>query len=138
MAILRGKSGKSVAAKERDAGRVPSILFEQENGEEGGNKRLISVKRNQIWKLVKQLGSPFFLSRLFDLEVRSAFEDGDGAEVIEKARVLPRLVCYICSNFRRSLSFLWVNLGLSLPKRVIVYALHPIIPASLFKFSFHK
>lgn len=62
-------------------------MFEQENGEEGGNKRLISVRTNQIKKLVNHLGYSFFLSRLFDLEVRPEF---DSDEVIEKVRVLPR------------------------------------------------
>lgn len=89
VAVPRDFTGKSVAARERKVGRVPSILFEQKNGEEGGNKRLISVKKSQIWKLVKQLGSHFFLSRLFELEVRKEFE---GEECLEKVRVLPRLV----------------------------------------------
>ncbi|KAL5708403.1 hypothetical protein ACHQM5_019201 [Ranunculus cassubicifolius] len=63
LAIPRLISGKNISAKERKVGRVPSILFEQENGEEGGNKRL------------------------FELEVRPDFES---EEVIEKVRVLPR------------------------------------------------
>lgn len=89
MAVPRDFTGKSVAARERKVGRVPSILFEQKNGQEGGNKRLISVNKSQIWKLVKQLGSLFFLSRLFELEVRKEFE---GEECLEKVRVLPRLL----------------------------------------------
>ncbi|KAH0453515.1 hypothetical protein IEQ34_017839 [Dendrobium chrysotoxum] len=88
VAIPRLKSGKNISAKERKAGRIPSIVFEQEKGEEGGNKRLISVKSKQIGKLVEHLGQSFFLSRLFELEVRSAFEDE--SEIIEKVRVLPR------------------------------------------------
>ncbi|KAK1274662.1 hypothetical protein QJS04_geneDACA011171 [Acorus gramineus] len=87
LAVPRAGPKKIVAAKERKAGRVPSILFEQEKGEEGGNKRLISVRTNQIRKLVNHLGYSFFLSRLFDLEVRPDF---DSDEVIEKVRVLPR------------------------------------------------
>lgn len=89
LAIPRATSGKSIAAKERKVGRVPSIVFEQEDGQNGGNKRLISVQTNQIRKLVKHLGQSFFLSRLFDLEVRSEFGTGD---LIEKVRVLPRMV----------------------------------------------
>ncbi|XWS49286.1 hypothetical protein CRYUN_Cryun13aG0150900 [Craigia yunnanensis] len=87
LAIPRTTSGKSIAAKERKVGRVPSIVFEQEDGQHGGNKRLISIQTNQIRKLVKHLGQSFFLSRLFELEVRSEFETGD---LIEKVRVLPR------------------------------------------------
>ncbi|XP_058086325.1 uncharacterized protein LOC131233573 [Magnolia sinica] len=87
LAIPRVDSSKRIRNKERKAGRVPSIVFEQEKGEEGGNKRLISVKTNQIRKLVNHLGYSFFLSRLFDLEVRSDF---DSDELIEKVRVLPR------------------------------------------------
>lgn len=68
---------------------MPSIIFEQEDGQHGGNKRLISVQNNQIKKLVSHLGRTFFLSRLFDLEVRSDFESQD---VIEKVRVLPRQI----------------------------------------------
>lgn len=91
LAVPRASSGKNIAAKERKAGRVPSIVFEQEKGEEGGNKRLVSVRTNQIRKLVSHLGRVFFCSRLFDLEVRSQLDD-DQAEVIEKVRVLPRKV----------------------------------------------
>ncbi|XP_043690972.1 50S ribosomal protein L25-like [Telopea speciosissima] len=89
LAIPRATSGKSIAAKERKAGRVPSIVFEQEDGQHGGNKRLISVQTNQIRKLVNHLGRSFFLSRLFDLEVRPTF---DSNENIEKVRVLPRWI----------------------------------------------
>ncbi|OMO77347.1 hypothetical protein CCACVL1_15056 [Corchorus capsularis] len=87
LAIPRASSGSSISAKERKAGRVPSIVFEQEDGQHGGNKRLISVQTNQIRKLVTHMGQSFFLSRLFDLEVRSEFGNGD---LIEKVRVLPR------------------------------------------------
>ncbi|KAG6507917.1 hypothetical protein ZIOFF_033270 [Zingiber officinale] len=65
-AILRDKSGKNISIKERKAGRVPSIVFEQEDGQHGGNKRLISVQTKQIRKLVDHLGRSFFLSRLFE------------------------------------------------------------------------
>lgn len=92
-AIARAKSGKNIAAKERKAGRVPSIVFEQEDGQHGGNKRLISVQANQIRKLVNHLGRSHFLSRLFDLEVRPDF---DSVEVVEKVRVLPRKVLFGC------------------------------------------
>ncbi|XP_078169164.1 ribosomal protein L25/Gln-tRNA synthetase, anti-codon-binding domain-containing protein [Carex rostrata] len=90
LAIPRSISGKNISAKERKAGRVPAIVFEQENGQEGGNKRLISVEANQIRKLVDHLGRSFFLSRLFELEVWSEFH-GSG-ELVEKVRVLPRLI----------------------------------------------
>ncbi|CAL0322819.1 unnamed protein product [Lupinus luteus] len=87
LAIPRAISGKNISEKERKVGRVPSIVFEQEDGQHGGNKRLISVRTNQIKKLVKHLGESFFLSRLFELEVRSVFES---EEIVEKVRVLPR------------------------------------------------
>lgn len=89
LAIPRASSGTSVSVKERKAGRVPSIVFEQEDGQHGGNKRLISVQTNQIRKLVGHMGRSFFVSRLFDLEVRSEFGSGD---LIEKVRVLPRKI----------------------------------------------
>ncbi|KAL8245770.1 hypothetical protein R6Q59_006986 [Mikania micrantha] len=89
IALPRGQSGKSISAKERKAGRVPSIVFEQEDGQHGGNKRLISVQNNQIKKLTNHLGRSYFLSRLFDLEVRPNVESED---IIEKVRVLPRLL----------------------------------------------
>jgi large subunit ribosomal protein L25 len=101
VAIPRLSSGKSIAAKERKAGRVPSIIFEQEDGQHGGNKRLISVQTNQIRKLVNHLGRSFFLSRLFDLEVRTDVLDPE--DIVEKVRVLPRLVLSFFSFF---LSFL--------------------------------
>ncbi|KAM0992676.1 hypothetical protein ACFX2A_008552 [Malus domestica] len=89
-AVPRTTSGKSISAKERKAGRVPSIIFEQEDGQHGGNKRLISVRTNQIRKLVGHLGRSFFLSRLFDLEVRSDFDSEN--DVVERVRVLPRSI----------------------------------------------
>ncbi|CAK9141954.1 unnamed protein product [Ilex paraguariensis] len=88
-AIPRAASGSNISAKERKKGRVPSIVFEQEDGQHGGNKRLISVHTNQIKKLVNHLGRSFFLSRLFYLEVRPDFESD---ELIEKVRVLPRML----------------------------------------------
>ena len=91
-AILRSESGKSICAKERKAGRVPSIVFEQKDGQHGGNKRLNSVQTKQIKKLVAHLGTSFFLSRLFDLQVKPGF---DSTEIIEHVRVLPRKVFFI-------------------------------------------
>ncbi|KAJ0800784.1 putative ribosomal protein L25 [Helianthus annuus] len=89
VALPRAQSGKNISAKERKAGRVPSIVFEQEDGQHGGNKRLISVQNNHIKKLVNHLGRSYFLSRLFNLEVRPDVESED---IIEKVRVLPRLL----------------------------------------------
>ncbi|KAK4843442.1 hypothetical protein QYF36_008066 [Acer negundo] len=89
LAIPRTSSGTKISKLERKVGRVPSIVFEQDDGQHGGNKLLISVQTNQIRKLVNHLGRSFFLSRLFDLEVRPEFGSGD---VIEKVRVLPRLL----------------------------------------------
>ncbi|CAN6914226.1 unnamed protein product [Brassica oleracea] len=89
LAVPRSDSGKNISAKERKAGRVPSIIFEQEDGQHGGNKRLVSVQTNQIRKLVTHMGYSFFLSRIFDVEVRSELESG---EVVEKVRALPRSI----------------------------------------------
>ncbi|BAT84973.1 hypothetical protein LR48_Vigan03g197100 [Vigna angularis] len=86
-AVPRADSGKNISAKERRVGRLPSIIFEQEDGQHGGNKRLISVRTDQIRKLVNHLGRSFFLSRLFHLEVRAQFDSDD---VVESVRVLPR------------------------------------------------
>ncbi|KAF3681090.1 putative long chain acyl-CoA synthetase 9, chloroplastic-like [Capsicum annuum] len=62
-AVVRVTSGKNISAKERKTGRVPSIVFEQEDGQHGGNKRLVCVQANQIRKLVNHLGRSHFLSR---------------------------------------------------------------------------
>ncbi|WVZ05542.1 hypothetical protein V8G54_018888 [Vigna mungo] len=86
-AVPRADSGKNISEKERRVGRLPSIIFEQEDGQHGGNKRLISVRTDQIRKLVNHLGRSFFLSRLFHLEVRAQFDSDD---VVESVRVLPR------------------------------------------------
>ncbi|KAL2964984.1 hypothetical protein AAZX31_16G034600 [Glycine max] len=90
LAVPRADSGKNISAKERRAGRLPSIVFEQEDGQHGGNKRLISVRTDQIRKLVNHLGRSFFLSRLFLLEVRSGFDSVN--DVVETVRVLPRAI----------------------------------------------
>uniref|UniRef100_A0A2P2IRV9 Uncharacterized protein n=2 Tax=Rhizophora mucronata TaxID=61149 RepID=A0A2P2IRV9_RHIMU len=89
IAVPRAASGSSISVRERKAGRVPSIVFEQEDGQHGGNKRLISVQTNRIRNLVDKYGRYFFLSRLFNLEVRQDF----GSDVVvEEVRVLPRLL----------------------------------------------
>ncbi|XP_062214171.1 uncharacterized protein LOC133915149 [Phragmites australis] len=90
LAVPRASSGRHVAAKERKAGRVPAIVFEQENGQEGGNKRLVSVPSKQIRKLVDHLGRSFFLSRLFRIQVWS--EHAGQGDLVESVRVLPRKV----------------------------------------------
>ncbi|KAJ8769261.1 hypothetical protein K2173_002189 [Erythroxylum novogranatense] len=89
LAVPRAASGSSVSVKERKAGRTPGIVFEQEDGQHGGNKRLISVQTNRIRNLVDKYGTCFFLSRLFNLEVRPEFGSED---LIENVRVLPRLL----------------------------------------------
>ncbi|XP_010676394.2 uncharacterized protein LOC104892226 [Beta vulgaris subsp. vulgaris] len=86
-AIPRSDSGKKICATERKVGRVPSIVFEQKDGQHGGNKRLISVQTKQIKKLVAQMGPSFFLSRLFELQVKPSFDSDD---ILENVRVLPR------------------------------------------------
>ncbi|CAI5476155.1 unnamed protein product [Closterium sp. Yama58-4] len=77
-AVLRPGSGKIQAKKERRLGRIPSIVFEQEDGHLGGRKRLVSVDRKQIGRLVKKFGRPFFVSQVFDLEISA-----EGAEAAE-------------------------------------------------------
>ncbi|KAJ7571177.1 hypothetical protein O6H91_01G153000 [Diphasiastrum complanatum] len=88
-AIPRVDSGSIISGKERKAGRVPSVVFEQENGHLGGNKQLISVNTKQISRILKQIGVSFFHSRLYDLEIHSQAE---GGEVLSKEVVLPRLL----------------------------------------------
>lgn len=83
----RHGSGKIVSKKERRVGRVPSIVFSQENGHIGGNKQLISVETKQIERLIKRLGKSSFLSSTFDLEVYD-----DQGNVQAKERVLPRSI----------------------------------------------
>ncbi|KAH9626640.1 hypothetical protein KSS87_001100 [Heliosperma pusillum] len=88
-AIPRAESGSTISVRERKAGRIPGILFEQKDGQYGGNKRLISVQGSQIKKLVNAFGHSYFLSRLFYLQVKPQFDSDD---IIEQVRVLPRLI----------------------------------------------
>lgn len=99
-ALPRGESGKYAAARARKEHRVPSIVFSQEDGEHGGHKRLISIKANQMRNLVAAYGRASFLSRLFQLQVRSSSEPD--SELIEDVRVLPRLVIELCDALIRS------------------------------------
>ncbi|CAI5486846.1 unnamed protein product, partial [Closterium sp. Naga37s-1] len=103
-AVLRPGSGKIQAKKERRLGRIPSIVFEQEDGHLGGRKRIVSVDRKQIGRLVKKFGRPFFVSQVFDLEIAAeGAEVAEGAEAAEgeaegstvegaRMRVIPKLV----------------------------------------------
>ncbi|GLJ23893.1 hypothetical protein SUGI_0454030 [Cryptomeria japonica] len=88
-ALPRAKTKRHAAVQLRKAGRIPSIIFECENGQQGGNKRLISVETKQIRNLLRKMGESFFRSRIYDIEVRSA---SDSEVIVEKGRVLPRLV----------------------------------------------
>ncbi|KAG5151047.1 hypothetical protein JHK84_027519 [Glycine max] len=67
--------------------RLRSIKFEQEDGQHGDNKRLISVCTDQIRKLVNHLDRSFFLSRLFHLQVHAHFDSE--ADFVLTVRVLP-------------------------------------------------
>ncbi|XP_057847569.2 uncharacterized protein LOC131057409 isoform X3 [Cryptomeria japonica] len=87
-ALPRAKTKRHAAVQLRKAGRIPSIIFECENGQQGGNKRLISVETKQIRNLLRKMGESFFRSRIYDIEVRSA---SDSEVIVEKGRVLPRL-----------------------------------------------
>lgn len=80
-------SGKIISKKERRAGRVPSIVFGQENGHLGGDKQLLAVETKQIERILKKMGKSFFLSRTFDLEI---YDDAEQLQSTEK--VLPRSV----------------------------------------------
>lgn len=88
-AVPRDASGKIICKKERRAGRVPSIVFGQENGHLGGDKQLLSVETKQIERVLKRIGKSFFLSRTFDLEIF----DNEGRPQ-SKERVLPRSVSF--------------------------------------------
>lgn len=88
-ALPRERSGRIVAAKLRAKGRIPSIVFGCENGEQGGNKTLVSVETKQMRNLLRKVGESSLLSRTFDLEVKAA---PDSEEIVEKGRVLPRLI----------------------------------------------
>ncbi|GER57571.1 50S ribosomal protein L25 [Striga asiatica] len=110
-AIPRALSGKNIAAKERNLGRVPSIVFEAEDGQHGGNKRLISVQSNQIKKLVDHLGRSFFLSRLFDLEVRPEFGSDD---IIEKLHLHAGTDAVLNVTFIRAPSDAWLKVDVPL------------------------
>ena len=86
-AVPRTDSGKIIAKKERRAGRVPSIIFEQRDGHLGGRKQLVSVDGKQVQRLVHKYGRSYFLSRVFDLETVMSVED---REVRHREKVLPR------------------------------------------------
>ncbi|KAH9307403.1 hypothetical protein KI387_035314, partial [Taxus chinensis] len=88
-AIPREKTKRHASKQLRKAGRIPSIVFECENGQQGGNKSLISLETKQIRNLLRKMGESFFLSRTYDIEVLAA---PDSEEVVEKGRVFPRLV----------------------------------------------
>lgn len=83
-------------------------MFEQEDGQHGGNKRLISVQSNHVRNLVEKLGRSFFLSRLFNLEVRPEFGSD---EIIEKVRVLPRVVIALFYSITMLLGSSYVNVN---------------------------
>ncbi|CAN1147714.1 hypothetical protein LINPERHAP2_LOCUS16033 [Linum perenne] len=55
LAIPRVAFRKNISAKERKVGRVPDITFEQENGQQGGSKRLVSIQSKRIRNLMDKV-----------------------------------------------------------------------------------
>lgn len=86
-AFPREGSGKNVSKRSRRSGQAPSIVFSQENGHLGGDKRLITVETKQIERLLKRFGQSFFLSKTFDLE--TCDEEGNS---LSREHVLPRSI----------------------------------------------
>ncbi|KAK6158289.1 hypothetical protein DH2020_005603 [Rehmannia glutinosa] len=113
-AIPRAISGKNIAAKERKAGRVPSIVFEAEDGQHGGNKRLISVQTNQIKKLVNHMGTDAVLNVTFIRAPSSAWLKVDVPLVFRGDDIIFRNLA-ISSGviFVREASFVLLNQNIS-------------------------
>ncbi|GBG60313.1 hypothetical protein CBR_g4269 [Chara braunii] len=68
-AKLRSGAGKNLVKKLRRRGLIPSIVFEQEGAEHGGNKELIAVDTKLIQRLLKRHGLSLFMSRTYDLRI---------------------------------------------------------------------
>ncbi|WOL07805.1 hypothetical protein Cni_G16554 [Canna indica] len=84
-AVPRELAGCRFAAKERAAGRIPSVVLTRgQSGAGASNKQLLTTDAKQIRELLKQ--SPFFCSTPIRLQVRA----GPGsAVVLQSGTVLP-------------------------------------------------
>ena len=91
-AYIRSGSGKVHAKRERKKGRVPSIVFEQEDGHLGGHKRLVSLDRKQMERLLNKHGRPFFMSRIFNVDIVEEAEEEGGEDRVTRIRAIPKKV----------------------------------------------
>ncbi|EPS59804.1 hypothetical protein M569_15000, partial [Genlisea aurea] len=98
-AIPREISGHRISVLERAQGRVPSVVFSQNYVQKNrddptsfttapsvSRKVLLTTERDQLLSILDGVGTPFFCSSTFPLEVRA----GPGSsKIIEQGKVLP-------------------------------------------------
>lgn len=91
-AVPREVSGRKVSSKERAQGRIPAIVFAQEQVDVDGKKtdvsrkQLLSTERKQIQSILKSVGPEFFRSTTFKLQIRAGL---GSSMLIESGNVLP-------------------------------------------------
>ncbi|XP_057487897.1 uncharacterized protein LOC130773944 [Actinidia eriantha] len=95
-AVPREWKGSRVSARDRAQGRIPAVVFCQENPSDGqaaaasarpvARKHLLTTERKQIQSILKSVQLPFFCSTTFPLQIRA----GSGSStLLESGNVLP-------------------------------------------------
>ncbi|XP_030499152.2 uncharacterized protein LOC115714557 [Cannabis sativa] len=91
-AIPRECTGARISARDREQGRIPTVVFSQSLLEKDPNNRseskklLLTTEKKQIQAIVKSVDLPFFCSTRFPLQIRA----GSGSSVLlESGNVLP-------------------------------------------------
>ncbi|KAF4401869.1 hypothetical protein CsatB_024400 [Cannabis sativa] len=83
-AIPRECTGARISARDREQGRIPTVVFSQSLLEKDPNNRseskklLLTTEKKQIQAIVKSVDLPFFCSTRFPLQIRA----GSGSSVL--------------------------------------------------------
>ncbi|KAJ4979508.1 hypothetical protein NE237_010288 [Protea cynaroides] len=96
LAIPRATSGKSIAAKDRKSGRVPSIVFEQEDGQHGSLISRLDQRSTPTKSLTK---SSYYLDGFICMQAQMQGDDvSPGLRKGAYMNTIKRTVQYLCPS----------------------------------------
>ncbi|PIA52329.1 hypothetical protein AQUCO_01000294v1 [Aquilegia coerulea] len=108
-AIPREYTGSRLAAKDRAQGRIPAVVFTQNQTEHGKETRLLTIEKKQINSILKSsVQLPYFCSTTFKLQIRA----GSGSSnLLHSGTVLPIKVHRDSEGNILNLVLVWANEG---------------------------
>ncbi|KAF5174960.1 Ribosomal protein L25/Gln-tRNA synthetase, anti-codon-binding domain-containing protein [Thalictrum thalictroides] len=109
-AIPREYTGSRLAAKDRAQGRIPAVVFfqQQNETERGKERRLLTIEKKQIKSILKSVQLPYFYSTTFELQIRA----GSGSShLLHSGTVLPIKVHKNSEGNILNVVLVWANEG---------------------------